>query len=417
MCVSTLRGLVFLIISMLSGAALADTQNDVTLAGAGSGGQEEAKSSGLPQLDVGYGSKGLKVATRDGKYEVNFGLRAQLRLFYPFDSDPRSEADFDEDEELKFQLSRIRLKLAGHAYRSWLKYDLQYDFLDTRLLDLRFAFAKWAWLQFHTGQYKAEYSRERLDSSSKLQLVDRSIVNREFTIDRQQGGTVFGRMMPGTHADSRYWIGVFTGLGRGETDVDDEHPMVLGRWQWNFLGQDMDFSQSDVEYHDKPAASFAGAAAYNRSRFTRFSSDGGGQLDGFAPGSPGQYEIPQATQDFIFKYRGLSVQQEFHWKRIEDNDTDSDTELTGLFAQAGYFFHGLVPWIPRPLETAFRYAFVNPDTSRDNDWREEFTGGLNWYFAKHNNKLSADVSYLTLEQDAGSDEDDVRFRLQWEVSF
>ena len=92
---------------------------------------------------------------------------------------------------------------------------------------------------------------------------------------------MFGHLFKGTRADSWYYGGVFTGTGRGGGNNDDGQMMWAGRYQWNFLGRDLPFAQSDVEYHDEPAASVAFAAATNRSPFTRFSSSGGGQLVSF----------------------------------------------------------------------------------------------------------------------------------------
>ena len=53
----------------------------------------------------------------------------------------------------------------------------------------------------------------------------------------------------------------------------------------------------------------------------------------------------------------------------------------------------------------------------DND-RQEFTLGANWFFNGHNNKLTLDYSYLTLDDGAaGLDESGSRVRLQWDISF
>ena len=77
-----------------------------------------------------------------------------------------------------------------------------------------------------------------------------------------------GRLWSGSRADSRYFAGVFNGNGRGETN-DDSSMMWFGRYQWNFLGRDLSFSQTDVELHEEPAGSLAFAAVKNNSRFHR----------------------------------------------------------------------------------------------------------------------------------------------------
>ena len=376
---------------------------------------EEAKPE--PPVTVGYGSKGFKIATQDGRFETNIQWRAQLRYFYPFDVDPDEPDEFDALGSSTFRISRARLKVGGHAFRSWLKYYTQFDLRNSRLLDLQITLAKHSWLQLRVGQFKAPYNRERVDSSGKQQFVERSIVNRVFTVDRQQGASLFGHLMPGTPGDSRYFTGVFTGTGRGGGPNEGGRMMWVGRYQWNFLGRDLPFSQTDVEYRKKPAGSLAFAGATHRSRFTRFSSGGGGQLLGFEEGAPGQYSIGQMTGEAAFKYRGFSLQHEYHWKRINDNVNGTRTVLRGSYIQTGYFPHGLIASLPKPLEVTFRFAFVDRNDAPPIDFLREYTFGLNWFFVQHRNKLTFDVSRIILEQAGGSDRSDVRVRFQWDVSF
>ena len=127
------------------------------------------------------------------------------------------------------------------------------------------------------------------------------------------------------------------------------------------------------------------------------------------------------VQEFAFKWRGLSIQEEFHWKTINDSVEGTSNDLIGTYAQASYFFHNLFPAFPAPLELAFRYAFVKEpnemDRALDNE-RQEFTLGANWFIAGHNNKFTLDYSYLTLDDEFfNRDINDSRGRLQWDVSF
>ncbi|MBT8446363.1 MAG: porin [Gammaproteobacteria bacterium] len=380
-----------------------------------------------------WGSKGFKLSTSDGRFATNLQWRAQMRYTYPFRSDPRQVGSFD-DAERTFEARRVRMKIGGHAFQPWLGYYFEVDLQPTRstdndsarassrLIDYRLTLDKYDWAALRVGQWKIDYNRERVDSSGRQQFVERSIVNRVFTIDRQMGVQLRGHLFKNTAADMRYYAGVFTGEGRGVSN-DDDDLMYMGRLQWNFLGRDLAWKQTDVEYTDQPTGSLAFAAATNTGRCTRWSSSGCGNLDGFArPGDavPGQFEVDQMVQEFAFKYRGLSIQEEFHWKTVEDNVLGTESDLTGAYAQAGYFFHNLIPAVPAPLELAFRYAFVDEpnraDRSRENN-REEYTLAANWFFAGHRNKLTFDVSHLTLEDSVlNRDVNDQRVRLQWDIS-
>ena len=110
------------------------------------------------------------------------------------------------------------------------------------------------------------------------------------------------------------------------------------------------------------------------------------------------------------------MQGEYHWKEIDDLKNPAVTRLKGAFIQSGYFLHGWIEALPKGLELAFRYAFVDPDTAVANNLRQEYTAGLNWFFAGHNNKLSLDFTNLTLQTNEGLLSDQ-RVRFQWDVSF
>ena len=103
--------------------------------------------------------------------------------------------------------------------------------------------------------------------------------------------------------------------------------------------------------------------ASNTGACTKWSSSGCGNLAGFtspsAEGGPGTYKVNQWTQGSAFKYRGFSWQQEYHDKEITDESTGLTYDLDGGYAQAGYFFHNLMPAVPKELELAARYARVN----------------------------------------------------------
>ncbi len=382
-----------------------------------------------------WGKKGFRLETRDGNWATNLQWRAQMRYTNPFNGDPRQVDDFKNTEESTFELRRVRMKIGGHGYRPWLKYYFEVDLQPTRdsdddsadsssrLIDWRITLDKFKWAALRVGQWKIDYNRERVDSSGRQEFVERSIVNRIFTVDRQMGVELRGHLFPGSPTDMRYYVGAFTGEGRGVSN-DDNNLMYMGRFQWNFLGRDLKWRQTDVEYHKKPAGSLAFAGATNVGRCTRWSSSGCGNLDGFTSPSDaanGQFKVEQMMQEFAFKWRGLAIQEEFHWKTIEDRVFDTKSHLRGSYAQIGYFFHDLFPIVPKPLEFAFRYAFVEEpnetDISKENT-REEYTAALNWFFAGHNNKLTLDVSHLTLE-DTVLDQtvDDQRVRFQWDVSF
>jgi len=362
-----------------------------------------------------YAGKGLQYQSEDGNILQWFGLRGQFRYSYPFSSDPVTPGDFGGNDTHTFSVRRARFKTGGHLLRPWLSNFVEIDLKNKRFYHGYLQIRKVRWFQLRFGQWKAEFSRERVVSSGKQQLVDRSIVNRDFTVDAQFGAMLHGRLFRHRPFDSQYYFGVFAGNGRLSLGDGDGFPMYLWRYQWNFMRRDAGFTESDVERHETAAGSVSVSVVRNRSPYTRFNGDGGAQLEGFEPGVPGQYDLTQANVDAVYFYKGLSLQTEFHWKKVEDRVNRTLRRLRGVYFQAGYFPSEALSWVPSPLEVAGRVAFVDPDLQVREDARSEYTVGVNWYFQRHRNKLNFEVARLGVDDPSG-DLSDTRVRIQWEVS-
>lgn len=385
---------------------------------------------GNTSANVSYGKKGFELNTDDGKFGLAIQNRIQFRYAEPFDSDPKSLDDINK-ESSSFMIRRARTKLSGHAFQPWIKYYMQYDWSQPVLRDLSLTIDKYSWAQVRFGRGKVTYNNERVTSSGNQQFVNRSIVNDIFTVDRQQGIEVKGNFFPGTWHDITYWAGAFTGEGIGERNNDDNKLMYSGRLQWNAMGGEMKFSQSDTDFHDHAALNIAIAANTNRSRCTAFETDSNscrtltdlnliGQNRYVSPSKTngGQYEIHQMMEEINYMYKGFSFLHELHHKKIRDVISNDEVKLLGGFVQAGYFPHGMFKDIPRELEVAGRYALVDMDTDRSNDKRSELSAVINYFFDGHSNKASVQLSRLTFEdpfrlQKAAEN----RIWGQWDLSF
>jgi Smg protein len=127
------------------------------------------------------------------------------------------------------------MKIGGHGFQPWIKYYFELDLQpardvdadavssSARVIDWRVDLTKWDWASVRLGQWKVDLNRERSDSSGRQQFVERSIVNRIFTVDRQVGVQLRGRLFDGTLADMRYYAGVFNGEGRDLCSYDINH--------------------------------------------------------------------------------------------------------------------------------------------------------------------------------------------------
>lgn len=366
---------------------------------------------------VSYGNKGWHFESADGLYETDFQLRLQFRYAYPYDQDPVTLNDVNSEGQHIFRISRARMKIGGHAFSPKFKYYMEYELSNSNLLDF------WGMYSFHksfkvmVGQYKARYNTERVISSGKQETLDRSILTRPFTIDRQTGITFLGNLAGRGALNFSYWAAVFSGTGQGDFVPDDSYPMWKGRLQWNMFGSVMKFVGSDLEKTKSWSGYLAGGIVNNHSQFTRFSQSGGGQLEGYAdPSLPGQYHITQFFVESAFKKNGFSWQQEFHQKKILDKEFSTTRTLYGNYIQVGTFPSTYISSFPSKMELAFRYAFYVPDDNQSDLMQTEYTLSTNWFFKGHLNKLTAEVSYFDMDELLGLNPG-WRFRFQWDVSF
>ncbi|MDN3204797.1 porin [Algoriphagus sediminis] len=374
------------------------------------------ETDSLRLAKIRHTSKGFVFTTYDGNYELQIAARLQFRFATPDDQNPLNFDDFTNQNTRLFKINRSRLKIGGHAFQPWLKYFLEYELGQGNLLDFRVMVEKVPWLKFKAGQWKVEFTRERFISSGNQQLVDRSLINRAFTVDRQQGVTLYGNIDAGGIANFNYWTAILTGTGRGATTNDDNKLMYFGRVQWNFLGREVPFSGGDLDF--SPASGLiAFAAVTNTSPYTRFSQEGGGALEGFEDGLPGQYTINQYQIETAFYLRGFSWSSEFHRKHIIDNLSTGTTTLGGYYIQAGLFPFTISNFFPKKLEIASRFARYRPDLNIEENNQTEVAFAVNWFFNGHKNKLTAEITRFTFQDLELPQSDETRLRIQYDVSF
>ena len=365
-----------------------------TAAGAPAPAQESAHATPGNGQTAGwsaeYGDKGLEIASPGGGWRFEPAVRVQLRFSDPFDDDPRTIAaiDMPPGSDLEIRTGPLQARHAtGRRMADALLRNGARRPRPARPASHDRARAKRSACGF--GQWKAEYNRERRDSSGSQQFVDRSIVNREFTVDRQQGAMLFGRLGRGGAADVSAWAGVFGGEGRGHFN-DGGEPMYARRASsgirtaassssrratWGGVPSRRARSPSQpyataaaTRASRRMAAAISMASSPVRSISTRSSSgwsnrrSSGAAFPGSRNGTRRPWKIASPAQRHVF---------------------------AGLYAQAGYFLHEAWSGWPEPLELALRYATVDPDVDHADDRRDELTFGANWYFNGHRHKLNA----------------------------
>ena len=127
-----------------------------------------------------FGKGLINVFAKDSSWKAKVDFRFQTRYDGFYD-------ESDDSFTNRAYVRRARIKGNGYAFSPKLKYKFEYDVHNGFVLD---AVIKWNFAGNWTvwfGQTKLPGNIERVFSSQKLQLVDRSLLNSNFTLDRDAG--------------------------------------------------------------------------------------------------------------------------------------------------------------------------------------------------------------------------------------
>lgn len=389
---------------------LADTETRASLLGNG--------------LTAGY-DRGFFIASNDNAFHLQINPEFQVRYIYNTrDGEP---AGTDEDES-GFQLRRTRLDFRGHAFDPALTYRIRLSAdRGSGRIDLDQAWIAYAFgedWQVKVGQIKPRFVREEDVSALRQLAVERSYAADYFTIDLTQGVEL-------TY-DGGWWrpsVAIHSGSYAANTDFNADRTDIAltGRVQFLAAG---DWKQFDD--------------------FTSWSGDAFGLLLGAAA----DYEVGETGSGMnmpdIFKYSadvsaefgGANLFAAIYGQQFSDNGSTAglpsaidDAEQLAVVVQGGFFV------IPDKLELFGRYEWIDFDGvyyRNSGSGTQSGTGNLasdelslvtiggNWYFKKHNSKLTVDIVWAldpvpVANSGAGlltsTDEDQVALRAQWQLAF
>ena len=320
----------------------------------------------------------------------------------------------DTDEKLvstNFNIRRFELRWDGYAFVPWFYYTLMIDpAASTLLKDAYLTAAYQKEISPRTEQWKVPFNREELNSSSALQMVERSIVNSQFSLERDRGLALLGGI--GANNNFSYSAGVFNGDGLNGTSVDS-NLLYAGRIQLGLGGDDFKFNPNGTfatpkaydivsNFAKKPTfvAGFAASAlpGLNCDRKTPNS----GACDRIAQLGFPQSNFTQLTGDLSFKMSYFNVEAEYDARWLAPDRGPQDTAFDqGFRVQAGVFL------LPKTVELAARYALIDfdtnsgvvpPDTSEPSkQW--ELTPGLNYYMS-HDHRWKLQLNYTFQRNEA-----------------
>ena len=377
-----------------------------------------------------FGKGFYNVVAADSSYSMN--LAARIQSLYVGEWDVNDE-DGIHNSSSQFLIRRARLKFGGFVLNPKVKYKIELGLTNKdqgkvasdnnmapkMILD---AVVKWNFYKNFTlwaGQTKLPGNRERVISSANLQLVDRSLVNKVFNIDRDMGVQLRHYFTLGKNFTVVESLAMSQGEGRNL--VQDN----LGGYQWTarvevypfgkFKGKG-DYVGGAVKRQQTPKLAIGATYDINNNAVKDRSNMGSYMLidDGL-----GYYEtnINSIFIDAMFKYQGFSFMAEYA-NRQADNPiaVNSDGSETGdvvdvgdgLNLVSGYLFDN-------DVELTGRYTTISLEKEiTGSDLQSQYTFGLSKYFKGHKLKVQTDVSYLDIEN---NDTSGLMYRMQFELHF
>jgi hypothetical protein len=377
--------------------------------------------------DTSFGKGLINFVAKDSTFSVKFAPRFQVRSMSSWD---HNGAIYGSPEH-NFIVRRARLKFDGFAYSPKLKYKIELG-LSNRdisgandfnrntpryILDavIMWKFAK-NW-ELWAGQTKLPGNVERVVSSGNLQLIDRSLLNSRFNIDRDLGVQIRHKSNLGGNFITREKFSISQGEGRNVTEGNEGGLQYTGRLELLPFGafkSKGDYSQSDLKREEKPKLMLGFTYNFNEEavRERGFAGDYMIRTDETI------YGTDQTTifVDAMYKYNGFSFMGEYA-KRTADNEIATeidgvtptgDVVLTGnaLNLQAGYLFKN-------NYEIAGRYTTLEFESVTGKDPTKQYTLGFNKFVLGHKLKIQSDLSYTTVDGEA----DNITFRLGFDLHF
>lgn len=335
-------------------------------------------------------SKGVGMTAPDSIFSVNMRFRMQNRVAFT----TYSETDLGI-KQVEALVRRVRLRFGGFVYSPKLTYNLQLSFTrgDMDWDNTQFPnVVRDAYLQYQLtkkfsigfGQTKLPGNRQRVISSGEQQLVDRSIVNAVFNIDRDFGVQFNYRL---NHIALRGAIS--SGEGRNIAKSDNGLAYT-GRIEFLPMGaftNGGDYFEGDLMREKKPKLSIGFVYSHNHHAMRT-----AGQL-----GSPlyEQSNIGSFMVDALYKHAGWAFSAEYHDRTATNPITDDGNGNqryvyvgTGQNYQLSYLF--IKNW-----EVIGRYSTITPAKilEANENIRNQYTIGLTKYLHGHRVKIQNDLSF------------------------
>ena len=376
--------------------------------------------------DTKFGKGVINFTAKDSSFSIKFAPRIQFRAQTNWDHN----GDNYNSPEHNFLIRRSRLKFDGWAYSPKLKYKIELG-LSNRdisganqfnrntpryILDAVIMWNFYENFQLWVGQTKLPGNVERVVSSANMQLIDRSLLNSRFNIDRDVGIQLRHHANLGGNFLIREKFALSQGEGRNVTQGNEGGLQYTGRLELLPFGKFKskgDYSQADLVREPLPKLMVGVTYDFNQDAVKTRSNLGSYMF--LEDGSLYETDITTLFIDTMFKYKGFSFMGEYADREADnpvaveaDGTETGDIVLTGtaLNLQAGYLFKD-------NFEIAGRFTTTNYDDITTRLSEEQYTLGVSKYLVGHKLKVQSDLSYSTID----GNEDFIEFRIGFDLHF
>lgn len=373
-----------------------------------------------------FGKGLIDIKGKDDSFSMNVSARMQ---YLTSSSWSESDGAYGSPESNTL-VRRARLKFSGFAYNPKLTYKLELG-LSNRdisgasaftsnapryILD---AYVRWNFYKnfiLQAGQGKLPGNIERVISSGNLALVDRSLLNSKFNIDRDLGIQFRHHFKLSENFIVKEIFAVSQGEGRNITKGNLGGHQYTSRVEvlpfGNFKSKG-DYKGADLDREETPKL-LVGVVYDVNNDAVKTRSNMGSYLEtneGFY-----QTDINTLFFDTHFKYKGFSLMAEYADRDAnEPVARNEDNSLTGDVVNIGNATNIQMGYVmPSNLAITGRYTNIDFDSIvSSNNKITQYTLGLSKYVAKHKLKVQTDITY----EDSVSSTNKIVYRLQFDIHF
>ena len=376
--------------------------------------------------DTKFGKGMINFVAKDSSFSVKFAPRIQSR----FESKWNYDGDAYEASELNFLVRRARLKFDGFAVTPKLKYKIELG-LSNRdisganvfnrntpryILD---AVVMWNFYQnfeLWAGQTKLPGNIERVVSSANLQLIDRSLLNSRFNIDRDMGIQLRHKSKLGSTFVTREKFSISQGEGRNITEGNEgglQYTTRLELLPFGEFASKGDYSQGDLKRENSLKTMIGFTYDYNRNAVKNRSNLGSYMFR--ADGSLFETDITTLFVDTMIKYSGFSLMGEYAYRMADKIEaTEMDGSKTGAVVGAGSAVNIQSSYLfKNNVEMVVRYTALDFEPITRLSDLKQLTFGVSKYVVGHSLKVQTDLSF----SQSDNQKDFVQFRTGFDLHF